>query len=57
MDSVEQEDVVNLIFGDEAPEGWRENKEFLLYLTELGNLGNSLNIKYHSIRGYKYFLF
>ena len=41
MDSVEQEEVVKLIFGEEAPEGWRDNKEFILYLTELGTLGNT----------------
>ncbi|XP_023331474.1 conserved oligomeric Golgi complex subunit 8 isoform X2 [Eurytemora carolleeae] len=39
MDSVEQEEVVKLIFGEEAPDGWRDNKEFILYLTELGTLG------------------
>ena len=41
MDSVEQEEVVKLIFGEEAPDGWRDNKEFILYLTELGTLGNT----------------
>jgi len=39
MDSHEAEDVVKLIFGDDAPSDWRENPEFLQYLTELGNLG------------------
>jgi len=39
MDSQEAEDVVRLVFGDHPPENWRENPEFVQYLTELGNLG------------------
>ena len=46
MDSVEQEEVVKLIFGEEAPDGWRDNKEFILYLTELGTLGNTRSSSY-----------
>ena len=34
----DQEDLVTMIFGDNPPENWRENPEFCLYLSEIGNL-------------------
>ena len=40
MTAGEEEEVVKLLFGDTPPENWKENHEFLLYLQELGNLGN-----------------
>jgi len=39
MAGQEEEEVVKLLFGDHPPQNWRENEEFLFYLTELGNLG------------------
>jgi len=33
----DQEELVNLIFGDNPPENWKENPEFALYLSELGS--------------------
>ena len=35
----DQEELVTMIFGDNPPENWRENPEFNLYLTEMGNMG------------------
>ena len=31
--------MVKLIFGGEEPENWQDNPDFLLYLSELGNIG------------------
>ena len=36
--SHDQEELVSLIFGDNVPDNWRENPEFSLYLSELGNM-------------------
>jgi hypothetical protein len=36
---LDQEELVKLIFGDEEPENWKDNPDFLLYLSELGNIG------------------
>jgi hypothetical protein len=36
---LDQEELVKLIFGDEEPENWKDNSDFLLYLSELGNIG------------------
>jgi len=33
-----QEELITLLFGDSPPEKWRENPEFCLYLSELGNM-------------------
>jgi len=33
----DQEELVNLIFGENPPENWKENPEFALYLSELGS--------------------
>lgn len=37
--SIYDEEVVNLVFGDNPPADWRENEELLTYLAELGSLG------------------
>jgi len=37
--SMLEDETVKLIFGDHPPEDWRENEEFLLYMSELGSLG------------------
>eukprot|EP00088_Acartia_fossae_P002220 TRINITY_DN10883_c0_g1_i1.p1 TRINITY_DN10883_c0_g1~~TRINITY_DN10883_c0_g1_i1.p1 ORF type:complete len:655 (+),score=138.28 TRINITY_DN10883_c0_g1_i1:26-1990(+) len=39
MDTQDAEEVVRLVFGDHPPDDWRENPEFMQYLSELGNLG------------------
>jgi len=33
-----QEELIALLFGESPPEKWRENPEFCLYLSELGNM-------------------
>jgi hypothetical protein len=38
---LDQEELVKLIFGSDEPENWKENPDFLLYLSELGNIGKS----------------
>ena len=45
MAGQDEEEVVKLLFGDHPPQNWRENEEFLFYLTELGNLGKGWRIK------------
>jgi hypothetical protein len=36
---LDQEELVKLVFGSEEPDNWRENPDFLLYLSELGSMG------------------
>ena len=38
---LDQEELVKLIFGAEEPDNWKENPDFLLYLSELGNIGEN----------------
>ncbi len=35
---LDQEELVKLIFGEEEQENWKDNPDFLLYLSELGNI-------------------
>ena len=39
---LDQEELVKLIFGAEEPDNWKENPDFLLYLSELGNIGENM---------------
>lgn len=34
----DQEELVSLVFGDNPPDNWKDNPEFILYLSELGSL-------------------
>ena len=39
---LDQEELVKLIFGAEEPDNWKENPDFLFYLSELGNIGENM---------------